>query len=310
MELIECDHTAYKLVFDNSYHAFNKAEFNRLNEYRCTSVRYFLFKDGKYRLGIIAGIRNNTLTSPFSAPFGGFSFKQQDIKIAHIENAVSLLDEYAAMHKLSAVKIILPPLFYNETFLAKVMNVLQRNAYTTQNLDLDYYIDLKAATTYQDLLWKNARKNLAISNDKGFEWKKCVDSASIYEVYEVVAANRKWKEKPMTMTRQEINNTAAIIDTDYFLITKEGQSVAAAIVYHVNGQTAYVPYWGDRPGFSEMKPMNLLADRLFDYYKTLGKNFVHIGIATENTLPNYGLCEFKESIGCKATPKFTYQKNY
>jgi hypothetical protein len=35
---------------------------------------------------------------------------------------------------------------------------------------------------------------------------------------------------------------------------------------------------------------------------------VHIGIATENSVPNYGLCEFKESIGCKMAPKYTYYK--
>ena len=35
---------------------------------------------------------------------------------------------------------------------------------------------------------------------------------------------------------------------------------------------------------------------------------VDIGPSTENSEPNYGLCEFKEGIGCKIVPKYTFSK--
>ena len=33
-----------------------------------------------------------------------------------------------------------------------------------------------------------------------------------------------------------------------------------------------------------------------------------IGPSTESSIPNYGLCEFKESIGCEINQKFTFSK--
>jgi hypothetical protein len=39
--------------------------FNQLNEDKCEAVYYLLFKDSKYRLGLIGGVRDNVFTSPF-----------------------------------------------------------------------------------------------------------------------------------------------------------------------------------------------------------------------------------------------------
>jgi len=36
--------------------------------------------------------------------------------------------------------------------------------------------------------------------------------------------------------------------------------------------------------------------------------YIDIGPSTENSIPNYGLCEFKESIGCDISPKYTFYK--
>ena len=54
--------------------------------------------------------------------------------------------------------------------------------------------------------------------------------------------------------------------------------------------------------------MNYLSFSVFEYYKKLGIHIVDIGPSSEDSVPNHGLCEFKESIGCDIIPKFKFVK--
>jgi hypothetical protein len=311
LELIEVTHQEYELIFPVPYHLFNRSSFANLNQTKCDTVKYFLFKNSKYRLGFIGGIKNNKLQSPFSAPFGGFSFIKEDVQIKVIEEAVVLLEQYATKEKLSGIKMVLPPLFYQEIFLSKLINVLYRRAFQINTLDLDFYFKLQSEIPYEEQIWYNAKKNLRISQKQHYAFECCNDNAEKKQaVYSIIKANRAFKDKPMNMQYAEILATAAIIPTDFFLLTKENEQVAAAIVYHIADGILYVPYWGDMPGYTEYKPMNFLSYSVFEHYRKLGKQIVHIGISTEDSVPNYGLCEFKESIGCTITPKFSFEKSF
>ena len=308
MELIISTAEEYKNIFPSPYHIFNDANFAQLNEAKCDEVVYLLFKDKKYRLGLTAGIRNNILHSPFSAPFGGFSFQKEDIQISTIETAEKLLTQFCMVKKLSGIKLLVPPIFYAETFLAKYMNVLYRHGYQTTNLDLDFYIDLKKTAVYENSIWYNAKKNLKIANNNDLTFEK-VGAEELVLVYEIIKQNRAFKEKPLNMSIEDIKATMNIIPTELFLTKYNNSAIASAIVFRVNSHILYIPFWADLPGNLELKPMNLLSAKIFEYYRDKGDAYVQIGISTENSVPNYGLCEFKESIGCTITPKFMLTKS-
>lgn len=311
LELIEVSQQEYALTIPTPYHLFNGSSFANLNQVKCDSVKYLLFKNSKYRLGFIGGIKNNKLVSPFSAPFGGFSFIKEDVQIKVIEEAVALLEQFAVKEKLSGIKMVLPPLFYQEVFLAKLINVLYRRQFQINNLDLDFYSKLQSEIPYEEQIWYNAKKNLRISQKQQYHFENCNnDSEKKQAVYSIIKSNRQFKDKPMNMQYAEILATAEIIPTDFFLLFKEKEQVAGAIVYHIADNILYVPYWGDMPGYTEYKPMNFLSYSVFEHYRKLGKQVVHIGISTEDSVPNYGLCEFKESIGCTITPKFSFEKSF
>ena len=74
MEILEVDSSEYQNLIPAPYHVFGSASFNELNKGKCDEVYYLLFKEGKFRLGLIGGRRGNLFTSPFSAPFGGFAY--------------------------------------------------------------------------------------------------------------------------------------------------------------------------------------------------------------------------------------------
>ena len=309
MEIIETGIGAYKEIFPNTYHQFNSPDFNVLNESRCDQLLFLVFKDTKNRLGLIAGIKGNELYSPFSAPFGGFSFVREDIGIAQIESAVEALMEYMAAKGYEAIHYTMPPLFYRQGFNNKLLNVLHRRNFSVAALDLNYEFDLQHLTdAYEMNIWHNARKNLRISLKQDFEFIQCESEGMKAQAYAVIKENRSRKGYPLKMDWEQVKKTTEIIQADFFLVKKENELVAAAQIFHVAAGIVQVIYWGDIPDFASLKPMNFLAFQVFTHYKKLGFRFVDIGPSTENGQPNYGLCEFKESIGCSISPKFSFIK--
>lgn len=309
MELIKVDRNIYKEIINAPYHIFNSADFNLLNKNKCEKLYFFLFKEKKYCLGLIAGLVNNSIISPFSAPFGSFSFIKEDIRISHIENAIDELEKFALANKKLSIKHILPPVLYHESFLSKLINVLYRKGYNISNVDTDYYFNLANFNdNYIKILWGNARKNLNISLKHNFVFRRCKTRQDKKSAYHIIKVNRQSKGYLLKMEYDEIIATSKIIKTDFFIVHSYDREAASAIVFHVAPHIVQVIYWGDVPDFSEYKLMNFLSYKIFEYYKGKKIKYVDIGPSTENSIPNYGLGEFKESIGCNLSPKLSFHK--
>ena len=310
MEIVAAEQKEYARIVINPYHIFCSAGFNHANELKCDSVHYLLFKDSKYRLGIIGGIRNNVFLSPFSAPFGGFSFLQEDVRISYIDEALVLLTEWAKTKGLSAIKITLPPTIYQESFLAKQINSFYRNGFSIEKTDLNYAYHLASFTQeYPASIWYNARKNLKIAQVNNFSFKLATSGIEKETAYNVIRQNREARGFPLRMTWEQVQTSAAIIPADFFLVKNEAEiDVAAAIVFHVAPGIVQVIYWGDLPEYAHLKTMNFLSFKVFEHYHQLQLKIIDIGPSTEDSIPNYGLCEFKESIGCNISCKFSFSK--
>lgn len=311
MEIHELSHNDYKETGIKPYHVFGSAQFNELNKPKCEELFYLGFREGKFRLGFIGGTRENELFSPFSAPFGGFSYVSSDVRLQYIEDAVKSLKQWAADKQFSSISITLPPAFYESSFIAKQINCLWREGFEISKIELNHSFDLdRFDDNYADSIRYNARKNLRIAINAGLEFTTCATDDEKMLAYDIIYHNRAGRGYPLRMTWKQINETAGLISADFFLIkSSKLEPVASAIVFHITDTIVKVIYWGDLHGFSDLKPMNFISFKLFEYYSCSGKKIVDIGYSTENSIPNYGLCEFKESIGCEVTPKYTLTKN-
>jgi lipid II:glycine glycyltransferase (peptidoglycan interpeptide bridge formation enzyme) len=128
----------------------------------------------------------------------------------------------------------------------------------------------------------------------------------VKRAYTVIKANRESKGYPLRMTLEDVLKTIKIIKADFFVLSYNNVDVAAAQIFHVANNIVQIIYWGDIPGYTEIRPMNYLSYKVFEYYYNNKIDIVDIGPSTENGIPNYGLCEFKENIGCYVTNKFTF----
>jgi hypothetical protein len=310
MEILEVGVNDYEEVLKAPYQAFNTGFFNDLNSSRCEKIYYLLFKEGKYRLGFIGGVVENVLQSPFSAPFGGFSFVSSEVRLQYIEEATSLLNNWAMERKFSSIRITLPPPIYHESFITKQINCLWRQNFKISEIDLNYSFELECFDkNYSEHIWYNARKNLQISIKAGLQFKISTNDTEKELAYNIILKNRESRGYPLRMSWAQVSETVRIIPADFFIVHNQSEnSIASAIVFHISKSVVQVVYWGDLQGYSEIKPMNFLAYKVFEYYKTSGKNVVDVGPSSEHSIPNYGLGEFKEGIGCRIDPKYTLIK--
>lgn len=308
MEILEVTPEVFDQTFTNPNHIFNSGAFSKLNESRFEKVFYLAFKDSKIRLGIILGLRDLELLSPFSATFGGFELVNDDVKLYQIDAAIEALSKWASAHKFIGIKIIPPPFFYKEDFLAKTINCLYRAGFETKNMELNYHFQTANLTdTYEKDIWYNARKNLKRANSHGLVFEK-LESSDGKLAYDVIAQNRAERGFPLRMTWEQLVTTNSVIPMDFFLVKNSADTIGAAIVYHIAPSIVRVIYWGDLPQYSEYKTMNFLSYELFKHYKKEGIKILDIGHSTVDSVPNHGLCEFKESIGCSISLLYEFYK--
>jgi hypothetical protein len=295
----------YKDYFLNANHVFNSVAFSELNKEKCIDLHYLFFKDKKVRLGIILGEKEDVLCSPFSAPFGGFCYNKNE-KIEYFEQAVAALKEYGEAER-KKIRISLPPFIYNPTVVSKSVSALLRGGASIDHLDLNYQFEVARFADYESFIDAKAKNKLHNSMKSGFEFfqlntKKEED---VLRAYEVIRKNREARGFPLRMTSQAVLDTVKILPADFFVMTYEGVDVAAAQIYHVTNEVVQVIYWGDLPEYADLRVMNYFSYKVFEHYYEKGWKIIDIGPSTENGVPNYGLCEFKENIGCTVSTKYT-----
>lgn len=288
-------------------HVFNTVAFAQLNSDKVERVHYLSFDDPKTCFGIVLGESNGVLRSPFSAPFGGFLEKGAH-GLERMEKAVDALADYAKERSLR-LQITLQPMVYDETRLSMWVNVMMRKMQLSY-INLNYHFDISRMPNYSSIINRSARNHLnqALRQNYCLHKLNTANRDDVARVYNVICCNHKERGFPLRMTFEQVWQTVSrVITADFFVLEHEGCDVAAAQIFHVAAGIAQVVYWGDIRQYAKLRPMNYLAYSLFGYYADNGLRILDIGPSTEDGIPNYGLCEFKESIGCSVTMKYSFE---
>ena len=308
MAWIELNSDEYAKEFANPHACYLRADFNLLNAPKVDAVRFFAFASDAdssgYRLGFVVGERGDEWSSPYSAPFGGF-ICSKGVATGEIDEAILALPAFvsAARKKLH---VTFPPSFYNQNFLTKCISSVIRAGFTMRYVEINHALDFTDAKPYEKRLWNMAKRNLKQALKCPYEFREETTPEGMAACYEVIRKNRVHRGFPLRMSLEALKNTAAVVPIHYYSLNLDGVPVSSSIVYNVAPKISQVIYWGDAPGFDEYRPMNLLAFKMFELYKSLGMDYLDIGISTEFGVPNVGLCSFKESIGCFAELKYSF----
>lgn len=292
--LIEVDARTYQQYFPNDPHPFISETFTELNRRKVDRILRLANSHGKVSLGLVAGVKNRILLSPFSAPFGGFHFRNEILYVNEIDDFILSLKSFIISQELSGIEIILPPDIYHQTFNAKTVNSLIRNGFKPGIPDITGFIDLHYFK--ETFSQKNSREYYRQALRNRLKFGVAIDQEERIEVYELIRQNRAKFGRPIFMSFEEIINTSKLWPVDFFkVLFLDNKILASAIFYQSHSEICYAVFWGDNELGRPLRAMDFLAFNLWLYYKKLGYRYIDLGISTETGQPNEGLLRFKES---------------
>ena len=292
---------------------FNQVAFTELNKDKVDEVHYLIIYQGNSaRFGLILGQKGTVAKCPFSAPYSYPVEVRPGENVASFDEAVEALEAYCRQNGISEITFIFPPLFYDEHILSAWVSAFYRNRYEVINLDLSYALDLDELNLDPDAycarLSHKGRKGFRKAMRREFTVQRCDTPELLREAYDLIRINHEAKGFPVRMTFDQLCATLALVENDAFIVKCGDTSVLAEFLYVVNSTTVQGIYCGVHPDYTELNSMNFLTYYTIRYYGNKGYRILDKATATENSIPNYGLCDFKDSVGCKRSLKYSFRK--
>lgn len=289
----------YRATFPSPRSAYSSVDFALLNRHKAEAVSFTAVYDSASLqpvAGIIAGLRSGVWLAPFSAPFATIDFNTP----VNIGDALDVISELSDHFGPGELRITLEPEFYTSLSLSH-LRLAATNLATRNIAEYNYHYPLDKIDSYNDTLTPAARRNLAKALRSGLSFTQVSSPA---RPYPLIKAHYAAKGYTLHLGSDEIEATAEIVPTDYFVVTDpDGNDIAGAVIHTPAQGVAQLIYWSDKEGAGGMRPMNFLAYSLCSHYARRGYRIFDFGPASTGGIPASGLCRFKESVGCQLTAK-------
>ena len=290
---------------------YNRGSFNILNEHKVDRIWYIIvFKGNSPRFSIVFGESNKIIRCPFSAPFGYPEVLKNETSVSDYYKAFEIANNFFLDKGIKGVEIYLPPFFYDEEVVTTWLNVFHTNEFDINCCDINYafYNIEELYSEYEKHIRHNAKKNLRKTCEFDYCFHKCRNESEVHIAYEIIKSNRKDRKHPLNMTELELKATVPCVKGEWFLVECDGVNIASALVYPVSMGICQIIYWGNTTEYAYKRPINYLSYELIKYYREKNIRILDVGISTVDGVPNFGLCDFKESIGCIRSTKFRMTK--
>ncbi len=310
MMLIDLDAKTYRHYFPENPHPFLSEDFLELNRWKCDKIIRLVDDKPRKEIGLITGLKNKVLLSPYSAPFGGFHFRNELIYIGEIDDFLGSLKDYIIKYGYKGIEITLPPGLYHPTFNAKVVNAFIRAEYAALIPEITSWVDLKKFSG--EFNQKNSREYYRQAVRNGLTFEMINNPPDMQKAYDLICNNRHKFDRPIYMTFQDIMDTGKLWPVNFFKVSdRDGAMVASAIFYQSRHDICYAVFWGDNDLGRPLRAIDFLALNLWIFYKESGFAYIDVGVSTEAGSPNEGLLRFKESHNAvsELRYKFTWYRN-
>jgi len=303
--IIDVDAKTYKSLFQIDPHPFISEKFVDLNSDKVERILRLVNNPDKPSLGLIVGVRNRILLSPFSAPFGGFHFNHELVYAGVINEFIRDIKLFIQLNDIDGIQLTLPPDIYLQTINSKIINSLYYNDFKINSVEITNWVNLNLFEN--KFKQKSAREylNQALRKDLSFQLVTEIDDK--YKAYELIKMNRMRFGRPIYMTFDDLVKIEKIWETDYFIVyDKNHEVLASAIFYRAHETIAFALFWGDNEVGRPLRAMDFCAFNLWSYYKKSGYQFIDLGISTESGIPNEGLLRFKETHEAVSSLRYSF----
>jgi hypothetical protein len=131
-----------------------------------------------------------------------------------------------------------------------------------------------------------------------------VSLGSIENAYRIIANNldNRYSKTPTHSLEELLELKNRYPDRiDPWLISLNGDILATVVVFKVNKHAVHTFYIAQDYTFAKLQPMTTFFYELFGVYKNLGFEWFNFGISSRAELIKWGILEFKERVGGRAT---------
>lgn len=303
----------YKMLVPDRRVFFNEPDFTELNKDKVDDVYYLVFyRENSAKFAFIAGRTENVLKVPFSAPY---SYPVVIGSTSHVEafdEAIKALDNYCDENNVAEIRFTFPPFVYDEDTLSVWTSAMYRAGYLPISIDINYTLDLKALNRddYEMMIPKKGRSHLRKAKASGIQIIRCCTDDEIEQAYKIIVENHNAKDFPTHMSLQQLRDTFALVPHEVFLAILDGKGIASMIYYEITKDIVECIYSGYLLEYSNSGVMNYLSWYAIKYFGDKGYKYIDRATAGKDSIPNYGLCDFKESIGGKRSLKYSFMKEF
>ena len=306
--LIEVSAKEFKHRFDSDPHPFISEKFIALNKDKVDKIVRLVENEEKVSIGLIAGIKEGVLDTSFSAPFGGFHYRNENIYISKIEEFLEHLKSYLNKNNIQKAILSLPPSIYQESFNAKIVNIFLRFGFTMELPEITSWIDLQKFDGQFSHRSSREYYNQAVKNNLNF--KPLSDIHEKRTAFDLIKQNRARFNRPIFMDFTDIISTGELWPVNFFSVTNaDGTILSSGIFYQFPCNIAYAVFWGDNEEGRPLRAMDFLIYHLITHYKSEGFKFIDLGKSTESGIANEGLLRFKETHDARSSLRYSFSWN-
>lgn len=136
---------------------------------------------------------------------------------------------------------------------------------------------------------------------KGYEIIKTDDIPAVYRLMEKNLGERYQKKPTHTLAELQDLSKKYPERIDFWLVREKGRDIAGMVLFEFNEQGIHDFYTSQDYTFAKEQVLPFLYYHVFDFYAKKGYHWFNIGISSRGDLIKWGILEFKEKTGARAS---------
>jgi hypothetical protein len=252
---------------------------------------------GVFPAALIETGNKRQLVSHPGASVGSFVVPE-DLAFADALEMVEQLVDYSKRENLDGIKLTQTPTIYSKRLSHYIDFALQKNGFLYSKREISSILFLEKSIDENLSKFKSTHRTAARKAEKsGVVVKETDDFASFYEILKKNLSIRH-DVKP-THSLDELLHLKELFPDKINLFGAyiEGEMVAGVINFIATENVVLAFYISHNEDFQEVRPINLLFYKIFEWAIQKKNSVFDFGIFTVNEEPNLGLARFKENFG-------------
>ena len=252
---------------------------------------------GVFPAALIESGDQRQLVSHPGASVGSFVVPE-DLAFADALEMVEQLVDYSKRENLDGIKLTQPPTIYSKRLSHYIDFALQKNGFLYSKREISSILFLEKSIDENLSKFKSTHRTAVRKAEKsGVVVKETDDFASFYEILKKNLSIRH-DVKP-THSLDELLHLKELFPDKINLFGAyiEEKMVAGVINFIATENVVLAFYISHNEDFQEVRPINLLFYKIFEWAIQKKYSVFDFGIFTVNEEPNLGLARFKENFG-------------